>query len=196
MDAAATPLPREETTPPVTKIYFGPIRTVFVRKVFGDAGLVQASKNVGVHRIIRGIGDGVKSPWSAGLARLLRLQELLDAGDIFGHVHAHRIVRSFGDPDPVAILEPAQLFQLLQLFELALGEGGEFEQSAPTEDIEAQMLEVGRTGWRAKACSSTCSVADPGDGRAGEIERVALEIEHDLNHVGVHDVAGRGDEIG
>src|SRR5438309_7926103 len=26
IDAAATPLPREETTPPVTKIYFGPIR--------------------------------------------------------------------------------------------------------------------------------------------------------------------------
>src|SRR5580704_4719711 len=26
IDAAATPLPREETTPPVTKIYFGPVR--------------------------------------------------------------------------------------------------------------------------------------------------------------------------
>lgn len=26
MDAAATPLPREETTPPVTKMYFGPVR--------------------------------------------------------------------------------------------------------------------------------------------------------------------------
>ena len=29
MEAAATPFPREETTPPVTKIYFGPIRTGF-----------------------------------------------------------------------------------------------------------------------------------------------------------------------
>src|SRR6202035_2043657 len=28
MDPAATPLPREDTTPPVTKIYFGPIRLV------------------------------------------------------------------------------------------------------------------------------------------------------------------------
>src|SRR5271168_2915432 len=26
MEAAATPFPREETTPPVTKIYFGPLR--------------------------------------------------------------------------------------------------------------------------------------------------------------------------
>jgi hypothetical protein len=26
MEAAATPLPSEETTPPVTKIYFGPVR--------------------------------------------------------------------------------------------------------------------------------------------------------------------------
>jgi len=25
MEAAATPFPREETTPPVTKIYFGPV---------------------------------------------------------------------------------------------------------------------------------------------------------------------------
>src|ERR1700730_2277499 len=33
IDAAATPLPREETTPPVTKIYFGPIRSVpFAKK--------------------------------------------------------------------------------------------------------------------------------------------------------------------
>src|SRR5580692_759380 len=28
IDAAATPLPSEETTPPVTNIYFGPIRSV------------------------------------------------------------------------------------------------------------------------------------------------------------------------
>src|SRR5580704_9409935 len=28
IDAAATPLPREDTTPPVTNIYFGPIRSV------------------------------------------------------------------------------------------------------------------------------------------------------------------------
>ena len=28
IEAAATPLPREETTPPVTKMYFGPVRKV------------------------------------------------------------------------------------------------------------------------------------------------------------------------
>src|SRR5713101_6119780 len=179
------PLPCPERKPRrrLQKYTSGPSAQFAPTKKLGDAGLVQSSWNVGVHRIIRGIGDGVKSPWLAGLARLLRLEELFDAGDILGHVHADRIVGGFDDADPVAILEPAQLFQLLQLFELA----------APAEDIEAQMLAVGRTSWRAKACSSTCSVADPGDGRAGEIERVAFEIEHDLNHVGVHDVAGRGD---
>ena len=30
MEEAATPLPREETTPPVTKIYFGAIRVARV----------------------------------------------------------------------------------------------------------------------------------------------------------------------
>src|SRR5713226_2387463 len=189
------PLPCPERKPRrrLQKYTSGPSAQFAPTIKLGDAGLVQSSCNVGVHRIIRGIGGGVNSPWLAGLARLLRLEELLDAGDIFGHVHAHRIVRSLGDPDPVAILEPAQLFQLLQLFELALGKGGEFEQGAPAVDIEAQMLEVGRAGWRAKAGSSTCSVADPGNGGAGEIERVAFEIEHDLNYAGVHHVARRGD---
>ena len=32
MEDAATPLPREETTPPVTKIYFGAIRVARIRQ--------------------------------------------------------------------------------------------------------------------------------------------------------------------
>src|ERR1700733_4463428 len=41
IDAAATPLPREDTTPPVTKIYFGPIRSVpATKKIAGrETGL-------------------------------------------------------------------------------------------------------------------------------------------------------------
>src|SRR5271165_3635883 len=35
IEEAATPLPREETTPPVTKIYFGPIRSVPAVKKHG-----------------------------------------------------------------------------------------------------------------------------------------------------------------
>ena len=46
MDAAATPLPREETTPPVTKIYFGPIRSVPSAKKIRVAELVKTSRKM------------------------------------------------------------------------------------------------------------------------------------------------------
>lgn len=36
MDAAATPLPSEETTPPVTKIYFGRVAKVSSVPLYGD----------------------------------------------------------------------------------------------------------------------------------------------------------------
>src|SRR5215472_17142981 len=43
IDAAATPLPREETTPPVTEIYFGPIRSVPALRNSGLQNWVSAS---------------------------------------------------------------------------------------------------------------------------------------------------------
>jgi hypothetical protein len=43
MEAAATPFPREETTPPVTKMYFGPV---------GKA--LESLQRVGVQRIMSG----------------------------------------------------------------------------------------------------------------------------------------------
>ena len=54
MEAAATPLPSEETTPPVTKIYLGVIRAVCgSHKKFRAAGCL-TSRGVGVRHIIRG----------------------------------------------------------------------------------------------------------------------------------------------
>jgi hypothetical protein len=50
MEAAATPLPREETTPPVTKMYFGPV----------GKGL-DFLLGIGVRRIIEGNTVRVKS---------------------------------------------------------------------------------------------------------------------------------------
>lgn len=59
MEEAATPFPSEETTPPVTKIYFGAIHAARVRGVPAP-GLSALPKN-DVRTIIIGMRTGVKS---------------------------------------------------------------------------------------------------------------------------------------
>jgi hypothetical protein len=51
MEEAATPLPREETTPPVTKIYFGAIRVL--ASAGADLSLLDL-RRIDVHRIMFG----------------------------------------------------------------------------------------------------------------------------------------------
>lgn len=54
MDAAATPLPREETTPPVTNMYFGPIRIVPPGIPAGHWNWVQSSVKMSAYNAFYG----------------------------------------------------------------------------------------------------------------------------------------------
>jgi hypothetical protein len=67
MEEAATPLPREETTPPVTKIYFGAIQVARVCRA--DLSLSNLHR-IDVHRIMFGRRGSVNAKcwrWRIGI---------------------------------------------------------------------------------------------------------------------------------
>src|SRR5712692_7589780 len=57
---------------------------------------------------------------------VLFLEKFFDAGDVFGDVHADGVVSDLRDANLPAVFEPAQLFELLDAFELALRQRGVF----------------------------------------------------------------------
>jgi len=71
-------------------------------------------------------------PLRCGVSRGGGAEEFLDAGDVFGDIHADRIVRRLSNADPVAVLEPAQLLQLFDFFQFALREGNLFGRRGTT----------------------------------------------------------------
>src|ERR1700680_161582 len=119
-------------------------------------------------------------------AALARRQHLLDAGYIFRHVDANRIMFGCREADAITILEPAQLLQLFDALEIALWKSRKVQQGGAAKHVESQMLEV-------LGVDGPAAVAHPGNGRAREIQGVAVKIEDGLHNIGVHDVGGLGD---
>lgn len=70
----------------------------------------------------------------------LFLEEFFDAGHVFGHVDADGVVFDFGYANLPAVFEPAELFELFDAFEFALGQGGIFEEGVALEDVQAEMF--------------------------------------------------------
>ena len=117
------------------------------------------------------------------------MEEFFDAGYVLGDVDADGVVLDFGDANFPPVFEPAELFELLDFFEFALGQGRVLEQGIALEDVKPQMFPVFDVDF-------LLGVADPGNRRAGEIEAVAFEIENRFHDVGVHDVPGVADGRG
>src|SRR6202167_789675 len=108
MEAAATPFPREETTPPVTKMYFGPVgkaleslrwsrRTTYYG---GKARSCQFDRRKNILERTKMF----RASWRSGLAALA--QQLFDARDIGGNIHADGIVIGFDHANVETILKP------------------------------------------------------------------------------------------
>jgi hypothetical protein len=68
------------------------------------------------------------------------LEEFFDADDVFGHVDANRVVFDFGYADFPAIFQPAELLELFDTLEFALGQSGIFEEGVALEDVKAEMF--------------------------------------------------------
>jgi len=109
------------------------------------------------------------------------VEEGFDAGHVGGDVYAYGVVGDFGYADFPAVFEPAELLELLDFFERARGEGWVFEEGVALKNVKAEVLEV--TGL-----DGAGGVTDPGNGGAGEVESVVVEIEDGFDDVGIHDV--------
>src|SRR3954453_20719966 len=95
MEAAASPLPSDETTPPVTKMYLTGLDS-FV--------------------CISSTPNGARGAPSAR-ARALRLESCADALEVRRRVNADALGGGLHRRDPVAVLQHAQLFEHLGVFE-------------------------------------------------------------------------------
>ena len=113
-------------------------------------------------------------------------EKFFDAGYVFGDVDAYGVVLDFRDADFPAIFEPAELLELLNFFEFALGQGWVFEQGVALEDVQSEMFPVFDVDF-------LLGVADPRDRRAGKIKTVVFEVEDCFYDIGIHDVAGVAD---
>src|SRR5262245_27755960 len=110
MDAAANPLPSEETTPPVTKMYL-------------------------VARSSLWVVDGV----IGFLSRRRCRQEAPDVLQILGRVDSDRVVGRFDGLDSNTVLECAKLLEGLGALERSWLQSGQDEQSTTAIRVQADM---------------------------------------------------------
>jgi len=198
MEAAATPLPREDTTPPVTKMYFGAARKALeflhwnrrTRHYVRKRGACQ----IAMRNFFCGRWNGARSMAGSGSSALL--QNFFHALDVRRHVNADCVVIRFDGANPEAILEPAKLFELFDRLELTRRKRWKFEQRIATESVKAHMLPM----MRSDGC---LRIAHPGNRRARKIKTISVKIADYFHDVGIHHVnrlrnrgAGRGDSDG
>lgn len=101
-------------------------------------------------------------------------------------VYADGVELGGSDVDAKAVLEEAELFEALGLFEGAVGQGWELLERGVAICVEADVLPVG--GWRGGDAVASALVAVVGDGGAGEVEGAAVVGGDDFYGVGVGDV--------
>lgn len=100
--------------------------------------------------------------------------------EVFFGVDAYGVVVGGFDVDVDVVFEEAELFEALDLFECADGQGGEAVEGGFAVGVEADVLPVIRVGV----------VAVVGDGGAGEVEGATVGSGDYFYGVGVGDVAG------
>ena len=71
-------------------------------------------------------------------------EEFFDAGDVGGDVDGDAAVFALADSDAIAILKPAQLLELFEVFELSRRKRGKFQKRVAAESVDADVLEMAR----------------------------------------------------
>src|SRR5881409_3142070 len=122
IEALASPLPNEESTPPVTKMYF--IRI--------------ASRAATVTVLAR-----PRNRSRASRPHPLRDQRLDDL-QVLGRVDRNRVFRHVHQEDRVAVLEDPELLERLGDFERSRRKAHELEQEFPAVEIDPDVLPVPR----------------------------------------------------
>src|SRR5439155_22441356 len=119
IEALASPLPNEESTPPVTKMYF--IRI--------------ASRAATVTVLARPRNRPASGPHALRDQRLDDLQ-------VLGRVDRNRVFRHVHQEDRVAMLEDPELLERLGDFERSRLEVPELEQEFPAVEIDPDVLSI------------------------------------------------------
>lgn len=112
---------------------------------------------------------------------------LFDGGGLLGGIHAGREVVREHDAQGNAVFHGTQLLKGLRLLQPGGRPSHELKEEAPLEAVDAQMAVVTHTGR---------GIAHVGQGRAGEIQRVAFHIKDHLHHIRVGDLGGIVDRRG
>jgi hypothetical protein len=106
MEAAATPLPREDTTPPVTKMYFGAV----LKGAFESPeclGTNNYAHERGVCQIAnRDARNFIFNAERIAFTSLLRRQPLLDLFNVGRDIHSDRVVIRFHHANLESVLQP------------------------------------------------------------------------------------------
>src|SRR4029077_5156050 len=171
MDAAATPLPREETTPPVTKIYFGPIRTGYapLNRLLGAKLSFSSRKSKRTAHFTEkcaGVSTRPRRPRT----------HLLHALHVSRRLHFYGFVLRFRHANAIAVLQPPKLLQLLDALQIALREGGKFQERLAPENIQPHMLQM-------RCMNRSFPVSHPRYRRPRKIKCVPVEVQHRLHHI-------------
>src|SRR5580700_9350359 len=102
MEAAATPLPREDTTPPGTKMYFGAARKALEFLHWNRRTRHYVRKCAACQIAFRNYFRRRANTTASGSGALL--QNFLHALNVRRHINADRIVISFNSANPKTIL--------------------------------------------------------------------------------------------
>src|SRR5262245_42792327 len=119
IDAAASPLPSEDTTPPVTKMYL----------------VVRPS----IVSLVPPSGSSRTLLWRPASAGRRCREKAAHGRQILGCVHAQRVVWRLDGLDPDAVLEGAQLLQLFRPLQRRRVQPGQDEQHATAIRVKADM---------------------------------------------------------
>src|SRR3989440_7026715 len=147
MEAAASPLPNDDTTPPVTKMYLVVPPDGLVMCLFTVLCCVRLRRTLVSRRSRR------------------RADQPPHIFEILRRIDMNRVVRRLDRLDPDAVLEGAKLLERLGTFERRGLEGGQHQQRAAAIRVEADMFVERRP--------PAPRIAGVGDGRARAIERKA-----------------------
>lgn len=119
MEAAATPFPREETTPPVTNINFGAV----LKGARVSPGITGYEQLCGETRLVSNYELRCKKLFLTTDTRvsviqfILRAQNFLHFRNVRRQVNADSVVLRLDHPDLESVLQPAKLFELLDALE-------------------------------------------------------------------------------
>ena len=142
IEAAANPLPNDETTPPVTKInlvfiFFPPGGAPYPGDRYNQGSLHRKARNENPNLSPDPISPGQRYPL---LWPVSGTQASPDSRQVFGGIDPLRSQAGFGNPDFIAMFQHPKLLEFFLLFERRFSHVRIIQQKLAPVDIQPDML--------------------------------------------------------